>query len=617
LGGISFREASHFVDRVKKGSLLNYLTISQKMVLIFIGCVIIPLIIQNAFYYTDTAKNIQSQMMQRLAGSLDEKANKINAVISGTVNLSHKYNTKEELYRFLDKYYSIEYDYLIEYQEKIKAILDSDLAYNRHVRKISLYTGNPTVLNGAVVSKITSDDIVSLGEDLIDYNIYNLTESKNGPRLRISLVPPLIKNSYDRSLSIVRPLENYSQYANYCKFLRIDIDVSYISSMLEERGMFDNIVLVDTENRIIASGNTYSEFGEYDRFSADELKEGIVVLKQPLKDLPLSLYGYYNSRIISDEFSKMRWKTFYIIVISMMVSLFCILLVAGNITKRTKLVVNQSRQIANGNFIQIYKDIGGNDEIEILADSMNQMSIKLKTLIEEEYNSRILKAQLEQETTQAMLLALQSQVNPHFLYNALESIRLKAMVRNETETAKMILYMSRMFRRVINWNDDIITLQKEMKFLEEYLSIQKYRFDDEFEYVIQVDDRALDCMLPKFAIQPLVENACVHGVESISGSRLVEIHAALQDDRIIVSVRDNGSGISDDILNNLKEILKKGSKPIESVGLYNVYQRLVLYYGKEFTFDVKSELGKGTEFNITIPVRHSKEEFYVLNSVGG
>ena len=605
-----------FVGKVKRGSLLNYLTITQKMVLIFIGSVIIPLIIQNAFYYSDTAKNIHSQMMQRLASSLDEKTNNINGVISSTVTLSHKYNTDEELYRFLDSYYSMDYSYLIEYQERIKAILDSDLAFNRHVRKISLYTDNPSVLNGSMVSKITPGDVITLGEDLIDFDLYDLTESDNGPKLRVSLAPPVIKASYDRCLSIVRPLENYSQYPNYSKLLRIDIDISHISSMLKEIGMFDNIVLVDSNNRIIASGNTYSEFGEYDRFSEKDLKEGIVVLKQSLKDVPLSLYGYYNSKIISDEFSKMRWKTVYIIITSMTVSLFCILLVASNITKRTKLVVNQSKQISNGNFIQTYKNIGGNDEIEILADSMNQMSIKLKTLIEEEYNSRILKAQLEQETTQAMLLALQSQVNPHFLYNALESIRLKAVVKNETETAKMILYMSRMFRRVINWNDDIIQLSMEIKFLEEYLTIQKYRFDDEFEYIVKVDEGALDCMLPKFAIQPLVENACVHGVESISGSRLVEIHVVMQDDRLAISVRDNGSGMSDEMLNNLKEILINGKKPIDSVGLYNVYQRLVLYYGKEFTFDVRSVPGQGTEFGIIIPVRHSREEFYVLNSVG-
>lgn len=605
------------MGRVRKGNLLNYLSISQKMVLIFIGSVIIPLTIQISFYYSDTVKNIQSQMMQRLASSLDEKTNKINGVVSSAVTLSHKYNTDEELYRFLDNYYSMEYSYLIEYQEQIKAMLNSDLAHNRYVRKISLYTDNPSVLNGSTVSRIKPDEFVSLGEELLDFDLYDLTRSENGLKLRISLAPPVIKSSYDRSLSIVRPLERYAQYATYGKILRIDIDISSVTSMMEELGMFDNFVLVDSDHRIIASANTYSEFGEYDIFSEKDLKEGIVVLKQTLNDVPLSLYGYYNSKIISDEFSKMRLKTVFVIITSIMISLFSILLIASNITKRTKQVVNQSKQIAKGNFIQTYKNIGGNDEIEILADSMNQMSIKLKTLIEEKYNTRVLKAQLEQETTQAMLLALQSQVNPHFLYNALESIRLKAIVKGETETAKMILYMSRMFRRVINWSDDIITLQKEISFLEEYLSIQKYRFDDEFEYVIQVEERALNCMLPKFAVQPLVENACVHGVESISGSRLVEIYALLQGGRIVISVRDNGSGISDDILNNLKEIPNSRSKPIESVGLYNVYQRLVLYYGKEFTFDIKSELGQGTEFSITIPVRNSREEFYVLNSVGG
>jgi len=605
------------VSKVRKGNLLNYLTISQKMVLIFIGSVIVPLTIQIAFYYSDTVKNIQTQMMQRLASSLDEKTNKINGVISSVVTLSHRYNADEEVYRFLDNYYSEEYSYIVEYQERIKAMMDSDLAYNRNVRKISLYTENPTVLDGAIVSKIDPDESVSLGEELLDFDLYDLSRTENGLKLRISLAPPVIKSSYDRSLSVVRPLDKYAQYAAYSKILRIDVDISNISSMLEELGMFDNIVLVDSDNRIIASANTYSEFGEYDIFSEEDLKEGIVVLKQTLADVPLSLYGYYDSKIISDEFAKMRWRTVYIIITSIMISLFSILLIASNITKRTKQVVNQSKQIAMGNFVQTYKNMGGNDEIEVLADSINQMSIKLKALIDEKYNSQILKARLEQETAEARLLALQSQVNPHFLYNALESIRLKAIVKNETETAKMILFMSRMFRRVINWNDDIITLKREIEFLEEYLSIQKYRFDDEFEYAVHVDKRALNCMLPKFAIQPLVENACVHGVESISGSRLVEINAVLQGDKIAISVRDNGLGISEDILYSLKDIPNNLGKPIESVGLYNVYQRLLLYYGKEFTFDIKSELGKGAEFSITIPVRNSREEFYVLNSVGG
>lgn len=602
--------------RRKKTNFLNYLTISQKMVLIFLGSVLIPLTIQNAFYYSDTERNIQAQMMQRLTASLDEKMNKVNGILSGTMTLSHRYNTNEELYRFLDNNYTSDADFLTEYQERIDKVSLSDLAYTQYVRKISVYTDNPTVVNGSIVNKIKSDDFIRLGEKLIDYKLYSLTENENGPKLRISLAPLVLKTTYDRSLSIVRPLNYYLQYSNYQKYLRIDIDISYIASLLEENSMFDNIVLVDTDNRILASANTYHEFGNYDLFSEVSLKPGIVVLKQPLKDVPLSLYGYYNSGIISDEFTKMRWKTAAIVSSSMFFALVCILLVASNITKRTKLVVNQSKQIAQGNFIQIYKTNGGRDEIEILSDSMNQMSMKLKTLIDEEYNTRILKAQLERETTQAKLLALQSQVNPHFMFNALESVRLKATARKETETSRMILYMSRMFRRLIKWDDDVTFLREEIMFLEEFLKIQKYRFDDEFDYAFRVDSEAMDCLLPKFIIQPIVENACVHGVESIPGNRLVEIGAEIRDDRLAIRVCDNGSGIGPERMKALQEMLTEGKKPAESVGLSNVYQRLVLYYGREFTFDVGSEPGKGAEFCITLPVRHSKEEFHVLNSAG-
>ena len=339
------------------------------------------------------------------------------------------------------------------------------------------------------------------------------------------------------------------------------------------------------------------------------------MLKQPLEDVPLSLYGYYNSKIISDEFSRMRWKTLAIVLTSMIPAMLCILLVAENITRRTKLVVNLSKQIAQGNFVQIAKKNIENDEIGILADSMNQMSVKLKTLIDKEYNERILKAQLERETAQTKLLALQSQVNPHFLFNALECIRLKAISKNETETAEMIMYMAQMFRRLISWKDDITYLIEEIKFLHEFLSIQKYRFDDEFEYSVKVDEETKTCMLPKFIVQPLVENACVHGVEAISNNRYVEVNAYIEENKLVVIVRDNGSGIEEERLESLRNMLDGGEKLVESVGIFNVYQRMVLYYGRDFTFDVSSIPGEGTEMKITVPVRHSKEEFNVLNFI--
>lgn len=597
-----------FKQQMLFNRLLNNFSISQKMMLIFVGCVILPLLIQNIFYYSVTEKNIQNQVMQRLTQSLSEKTSKVNGCISGTLALSFRYNTNEELYKFLDTKYSSHFNYLIHYQSEIKNIL-SVLAYNQQVSQLILYTDNPTIFSGALIKKIAPGDFHTLGEKLLDSRMDSFTSSPNGPKLRIALIPMQLKNSSDRSLSIVRTLKYYPEYSNYQKAIRIDIDLSYLSSMLRESDMFDNIILVDSNYRIIASANTYHEFGAYDVFSVKNLKKGIVILKQDLSDVPLSLYGFYDTNIVAKEFTKMRWKTISISVGSMLLAFFCILLVAGNITQRTKLVVTLSKSIAQGNFRQISPNKIGRDEIGVLAESINQMSLQLQTLIDEEYKSRLMKAHLERETAQAKLLALQSQVNPHFMFNTLECIRLRAMVKNETETAKMIKYISKMFRHLIDWEDDIILLREDIKFLEEFLDVQKYRFGDEFEYAVMVEEAARNCLLPKLIIQPVVENACVHGIESISRHRRIEIHIVISDRRMVISVLDNGIGMVGTRLAELQKMLQGGEKLTHSVGLYNVYQRLYLYYGKDFTMDVQSQAGEGTQFSIVIPVRFVKEEF--------
>ena len=124
-----------------------------------------------------------------------------------------------------------------------------------------------------------------------------------------------------------------------------------------------------------------------------------------------------------------------------------------------------------------------------------------------------------------------------------------------------------------------------------------------------VDEAAKICLLPKLIIQPVVENACVHGVESISQNRKVEICIAVKNEQMLISVSDNGIGINEPRLSELKKMLTGGEKLTHSVGLYNVYQRLYLYYGKDFSMDVQSHEGQGTTISIVIPVRHSKGEF--------
>lgn len=579
------------------------------MILIFIGCAILPLIIVNVFYYSTTEKNVQNEVMQKLVQTLSEKTSKVNGSISGTISLSNHYNSNEQIYKFLDTNYGDNLNYFVNYQDHIKSVVLTDLAYNAQVSQVSFYTDNPTISNGALVKKLEYGNFDTFGENLLDYRLDTLNSSQTEIKLRSALTPVQPTTPYDRSLSIIRILKYFPGYSNYQKAVRIDINLSYIASMLKERDLFDNLILVDSDNRIIASANTYKQYGSYDIFNESELEKGIVALKKPLKDVPLTLYGYYNSNIISQEFDKTRWKTAFITLCSILLAFACIMLVAGNITKRTKLLVSLSKNIALGNFIQVSQSKVGSDEIGILTESINKMSLRLQYLIDEKYKAELNKAHMERENAQAKLLALQSQVNPHFMFNTLECIRLKAIVKGESETAKIIMYISKMFRHLINWDDDIIFLSEDIKFLEEFLYVQKYRFEDEFEYSVTVDDKAPNCLLPKLVIQPVVENACVHGVEAISQNRKIEVNIKVLGGHMHIEVSDNGIGIDEARLTELKEMLSGGLKLNHSVGLYNVYQRLSLYYGRDFSIYAESAEGRGTKISIVIPVRYSKEEF--------
>ena len=609
---ISMKKIS--LRKIKSLQLLSNLSISQKMILLFVGSVILPLFIQNAFFFKETEDNIQNDMMRRLTQSLNEKAGRVNGTLSAAMTLVNRFRTNEQLYHFLDREYQKDIDFLIAYQEQMKDPMITDLSYNGQVRRITLYTDNATVFNGAFIRRVSFSDTETLGEELREYALYPISGETNGPQLRVSLETPLLKTSYDRSVSILRPLTFYPQYQTHQKALRLDIELTFIASMLRDRDMFERLMLVDPDGRILVGTGSNSEFGPYDLFREDQIPPGIVALRKPLNDMPLELVGFYDTNVIAEEFSRTRGKTVMIAFGSILIAVLSLLLITGNITRRTRRVVQLSKQIATGHFAQVDVESMGRDEIGELAVSMNAMSVQLQTLIEDKYRSQLVEAQMERETVQAKLSALQSQVNPHFMFNALECIRLKSVVRNETETARMLKYMSRMFRHLIVWEDDIIPLRDDLRFLDEYLQIQKYRFEDEFEHVLTVAEKANECLLPKLIVQPLVENACVHGVKDVTGLRRVEIVARVDQERLWITVGDNGLGLEPERLGVLQDMLSGGPKLSGSVGLYNVYQRLLLYYGKAFSFEVSSRPGEGTLFTISVPVRHTREEFACIES---
>ena len=577
----------------------------KKMIFLFCIGIVVPMIFLQAVSYLETERGIKERMLKTVNEALDDKTLKIRSVLSETAALEKRYSTNETLYQCLDKNYTKDLEYLIQYQETFLVLFSDMNLYPYHIRNIRLYTDNPTLMNGAYVRKTEDMALESLGEALDYVNVYPMNGERDTYVRTSHETRRIVGTSDSRSLSIIRAFNHYRQYDTYQKLIRVDVECEDLLEILRETNLFDNMILTDSNGRVIAALNQYSNSGSMDLFDAEQIKNnGQMLLSRELSDFGLTLYGSYDMNSISQEFQSSRIQSIFLAVISILFALGCVYLVAGNISRRLNRLVTQADEIAQGNFIKKAESSTAQDEFGVLEKSMDRMSAQLEDLIEREYKAQVQQAQLERETNQARFLALQSQVNPHFMFNALESIRLKARVKGEIETAQMIKYMAKMFRNLIEWDDNIITVREEIAFLDEFLHIQEYRFEDEFSYEIHVQEEAYECKIPKMILQPLVENACVHGLEAIEDKRLVGICVSVDftKNMLYLQVEDNGGGMTAEKLEALKVSFQEKDEKGKSVGLKNVYRRLSLYYGDRMTFDIESVVGRGTICRICIPL---------------
>ena len=205
------------------------------------------------------------------------------------------------------------------------------------------------------------------------------------------------------------------------------------------------------------------------------------------------------------------------------------------------------------------------------------------------------------------LKALQAQINPHFLYNTLDSIVWMAEMDRSPEVVEMTSALSRLFRISISRGLERIPLRDEVDHVRSYLTIQKMRYGDRFCHRIDVDDSLLNHTVLKIMLQPLVENAIYHGIRSLSYTGLIEIGARAEEDNLFVWVQDNGTGMDASELHRLIESINASDETPTNItrqglGVRNVHERIKLYFGKEYGLLVSSAPGEGTRITCSLPL---------------
>lgn len=249
-------------------------------------------------------------------------------------------------------------------------------------------------------------------------------------------------------------------------------------------------------------------------------------------------------------------------------------------------------------------DIEQSDTLSPLAPAFFDLQLlleRLKTLVLRESTALLMKKQAE-------LDALQSQINPHFLYNTLDTIRGQAEVHGLSDVGQMSLALSKLFRYSISNHNSSVFLRDELDNIENYLLIQHLRFGDKFEKINRIDEDALDYKVPKLLIQPIVENAVHHGLEPKLERGSLVIGAYITQNRLVINIQDNGVGIPLEKLVSINEMLASNASAIRnkengvSIGMMNVNARIKLLFGKEYGITVFSTPGAGTNVQISLPL---------------
>ncbi|MGE7612747.1 MULTISPECIES: sensor histidine kinase [unclassified Paenibacillus] len=300
--------------------------------------------------------------------------------------------------------------------------------------------------------------------------------------------------------------------------------------------------------------------------------------------------AYYDEIVTTkrDLNNFLSWFLAVVILCVIIVSVFLSARIARPIRKLERTL----QQVGEGD-LNTRIDVSGAYEVEQLSKRFNLMLQRIRQLMDQII--------YEQETKRkGELEVLQSQINPHFLYNTLNSVIRLAERGKTEEVVTMIQSLSKFFRISLSKGNNMITVQEELDHIRHYLVIQSFRFKNKFRYEIIAQDEVLQCQTIKLILQPIVENALYHGIEMMPDEGFISIQAELKDNLVIIRISDNGLGMSKE---TMKVILTGGSKSMSGsgVGVRNVNERIELYYGREYGLSFESEIEEGTTVTLIFP----------------
>lgn len=343
----------------------------------------------------------------------------------------------------------------------------------------------------------------------------------------------------------------------------------------------------------IDAGGRYSE-------NIEMLDNNIYILTELIQD-DIQYYIYYQTRYmekVTDTLQKQirRFMVVCSILIGVLILVVAVsaIMIVSSILQPIRQLNQATEKIAQGDF-NARAQVDSDDEVAELAVSFNKMAGNMQSLIDKVKED-------ERKMRKADLRLLQEQIQPHFLYNTLDTIVWLIESNEPDEAVTMVVTLSDFFREILSKGKEFISIQEEEKHISSYLQIQEMRYRDILEYDIQLDQVIYKYQILKLTLQPVVENALYHGIKYKRAKGCIHIHGEKEGEIIRLTVRDDGVGMDEEELEQLRQQIEKPCQETEKgFGLANVNERIHMYFGYEYGMKIESEKGKGTTVEIVIP----------------
>ena len=439
----------------------------------------------------------------------------------------------------------------------------------------------------------TYDEIVS---NMTVANNYNLNFKEEMDESLYKLVVGYVTlDTIETDKSLKNPYTLIDELRS--EFTRLTAITTESESKLWLESLLRNI---DTlEKRVDDIVDSISAGGRYNE-NIEKLDNNIYILTELIQD-DIQYYIYYQTRYmdkvtdtLQDQIGRFMVVCSVLIgVLIIVVAVSAVMIVSGIIQPISQL--NQATEkIAQGDF-NARAQADSDDEVAELAVSFNKMAGSMQSLIDKVKED-------ERKMRKADLRLLQEQIQPHFLYNTLDTIVWLIESNEPDEAVTMVVTLSDFFREILSKGKEFISIKEEEKHISSYLQIQEMRYRDILEYDIQLDQVIYKYQILKLTLQPVVENALYHGIKYKRAKGCIHIHGEKEGDIIRLTVRDDGVGMDEEELEQLRQQIEKPCQETEKgFGLANVNERIHMYFGPEYGMKIQSQKGKGTTVEIVIP----------------